>query len=304
MHDIDRTMGRTNMETYEFQGEGEEEFQGEDELQGEGEFQSEEEFLAEGEGEGEGEFLGEGEEEFQAEAGYQGEEEFLGEGEGEFLGEGEEEFQAEAGYQGEEEFLGEGEEEFQGEEELLNEEEVNELATELLSVTNEAELQQFLGGLVRNVGRAVGGFVRSPQGQQLGQQLGGMLRNVARQALPLAGQAIGNYVAPGVGGAVGRQAATAAGQIFGLELEGLSHEDRDFEVAKQFVRLAADAAQTAAQTPPGGAPAAIARQAVAEAAQRYAPGLLERAGGRPGVPSGATSGRWVRRGHRLIVHGI
>lgn len=220
MHDIDRTMGRTNLEAYEFQGEDET-----------GEFQAE-----------------------------------------------------------------------QGEDEMSGEEELNELASELLSVTNEQELEQFLGDMFKKVTGAVGNFARSP----VGQQVGGILKNVARTALPIAGQALGNYIAPGVGGQIGGQLASAAGSMFGLELEGLSHEDRDFEMAKQFVRLATDAAQTALHAPPGQSPAAIAQHAVASAAERYAPGLLEQAtGGHAGpIPGGAASGRWVRKGNKLIVYGI
>jgi hypothetical protein len=245
----------------------------------------------------------------------------------------------EFGFQGEgnmNEFYAEMENgEFQGEQPLLHEEELNEMAAELLSVTNDRELEQFLGDVFKKVGSAVGSFVRSP----IGQQMGGMLKGVAKQALPMVGQAVGNYFAPGVGGAIGQQVGSAAGQVFGLELEGLSNEDRDFEVAKQFVRLAADAAQTAAHAPANQNPAAIAQHAIADAAQRYAPGLLNTAGAHtngasngahtngaytnghtngapafatPGfgtqngtTPSGgANSGRWVRKGQKLIVYGL
>src|ERR1700730_19302100 len=43
-----------------------------------------------------------------------------------------------------------------------------ELATELLEVTTEAELDRFLGELIERAGRAVGEFVRSPEGQAIG----------------------------------------------------------------------------------------------------------------------------------------
>lgn len=208
------------------------------------------------------------------------------------------EFQAEGEGEAEEEY-GEGEM-GEGEGELVGEDELDELTSELLSVNSEAELEQFLGGLVKSVGSRVGQFVRSP----VGQQLGGMLKNVARQALPVVGQAIGNRIAPGIGGDIGRTIATGAGQIFGLELEGLSHEDRDFEIAKQFVRLAADAAQAAAHAPAGQSAAATARKALDEAAQRFAPGLLSgRSGAQAAAPSGA-SGTWVRRGQTIVLHGV
>lgn len=202
-------------------------------------------------------------------------------------------------FQGEEE----AQNEFQGESEagLFHEEELNELATELLSVSNDRELQQFLGDVFKKVGSAVGSFVRSP----VGQQLGGMLKGVAKQALPMVGSALGNLVVPGVGGMVGGKLASAAGQMFGLELEGLSHEDRDFEVAKQFVRLAADAAQTAAQAAPNAPAAQIAKQAISDAAQKFAPGLLGGGGGNGvATAAGGHSGRWVRRGRHIVIYGV
>jgi hypothetical protein len=160
-----------------------------------------------------------------------------------------------------------------------------ELASQLLEVTTDQELDRFLGNVFRSVGRAVGGFVRSP----VGQALGGVLKNAARTALPIAGAALGNILVPGVGGAIGGKLASAAGSLFGLELEGLAPEDREFETAKQFVRFAADAVKRAAQAPPTAPPQQVARAAVTAAAQRFAPGLLQTGivGGGAGALGGA-----------------
>lgn len=196
------------------------------------------------------------------------------------------------------EFDGEaqGDFEFQAEEEVFGEAELNDLAAELLSVSSEQELDQFLGGLIKKAGRAVGKFVKSP----IGQQLGGMLKSVAKKALPMAGAALGNLIVPGVGGAIGGKLASAAGSMFGLELEGLSHEDREFEVAKQFVRLAADTTKSAVSAPPSASPNQVVQRAFSHAAQRFAPGLVNvgRSGGQ------AMSGRWIRRGRRVILLGL
>ena len=134
--------------------------------------------------------------------------------------------------------------------EVFHENELNELASELLEVQNDQELEQFLGGLIKKVGGAVGKIVKTP----LGQQLGGLLKGVAKQALPM----VGNALAPGVGGAL----ASMAGQALGLELEGLSQEDREFEAAKQIVRLAANASHKALTTPEGSPPKQVASSAV------------------------------------------
>src|SRR5262249_29905756 len=147
------------------------------------------------------------------------------------------------------EFAFEGAEEFQQEtdqESPVEEVEEMELAAELLEVSDEQELDQFLGKLIskvagaaRGLAGAAGGFLRSPAGQALG----GLLKSAARKALPVVGRAVGTYFGGSGGGALGGKLASTAGQIFGLELEGMSGEDQEFEVARRFVRLAATATQ-------------------------------------------------------------
>ncbi len=149
-----------------------------------------------------------------------------------------------------------------------------ELASELLSITNEMELDQFLGKLFK---KAVGGassFLKSGAGKALG----GVLKNVAKKALPIAGRVLGNAVLPGVGGMIGGALGNAASGLFELELEGLSQEDREFETARAFVKFAGNAARQAASSPQNRPAADIARNAVSNAARRYAPGLLRRGG--------------------------
>lgn len=182
---------------------------------------------------------------------------------------------------------------------LMSEADEMELAAQLLEVSDEAELDQFLGGLFKKVGKAVGGIVKSP----IGRALGGALKGVAKRALPIAGGALGSYI-PGVGSALGSRLASSAGQMFGLELEGMSAEDQEFEVARRFVRLAADATQNAIAAPPSAAPQSVAQQAVAAAAQKHAPGLVA---GRQTAAAGANgrrqarSGRWIRRGNAIVI---
>lgn len=182
-----------------------------------------------------------------------------------------------------------------------------ELAAELLGIQSEEELEEFFGKLVK----AAGKFIKGP----VGQALGGVLKNVARTALPVAGAALGNLVAPGVGGMIGGKLASMAGRAFGLELEGMSPQDQEFEVARRMVRLGGEAARQAAQMP-AGPPDRVAKDAVLAAAQQHAPGLLggaaaagARGGGRPGGckcggrcggqgggPQRDASGRFVPRG--------
>jgi hypothetical protein len=180
----------------------------------------------------------------------------------------------------------------------LNETQEIELASELLEVASEQELEQFLGNVMRAVGGAVGRFVSSDTGRALG----GILKGAARKALPVMGRAVGQWIAPGQGGAIGADIAAQAGRLFGLELEGLSAEDREFEVARRFVRLASAAVRRASLAPPTAPAAAIARSAVTAAARMYAPGLFTRLEGRS-THLWPRSGRWVRRGRTIVLYG-
>jgi hypothetical protein len=163
----------------------------------------------------------------------------------------------------------------------FSENEELELAAELLDVRNEQELDHFLGGLISKVGNAIGSVVKSP----IGQALGGVLKKVAKTALPIAGSALGTFIGGPAGGLIGGKLASTAGNLFGLELEGLSGEDREFEVARRFVRFASSAARHATRVPRGANPHQAARWATIAAARRHAPGLLRKAGGRPaGAP--------------------
>jgi uncharacterized protein (DUF697 family) len=211
--------------------------------------------------------------------------EFEFENEFELEGEGEFEF----------EFEGEGEGEFEFEGEMEGEALEMELTTELLEVNNEQELEQFLGNLFSSVAKGVSNFAKSGIGKTL---IGG-LKSIAKKALPIAGGALGNFLVPGLGGAIGSKLGGMASNLFELELEGLSNEDREFEVARRFVQFASDAARKAASAASSGAPAkAIVNAALKQAAYNYAPGLLKVREG------GGNSGTWERRGPYIVVLGV
>jgi hypothetical protein len=184
-----------------------------------------------------------------------------------------------------------------------NEDREIELAAELLSVSDEQELDQFLGKIMRGA--------RGILNTAAGKKLKDLLRKTAGKALPLAGQAIGGYFGGDRGATFGGQVASAGGQLFGLETEGLSPEDRELQVARQFVRLAGDAAQKLSDAPSGGNPASAAQNALLAAARRHAPGLASRmrdgastSGGGPGNSRSEDSGRWIRRGGKIVVLGV
>ena len=186
--------------------------------------------------------------------------------------------------------------------EVFSEAEASELAAELLEVTTEAELDRFLGDLISKAGSALGTIIRSP----IGKAVGGWLKGAAKQALPFAGGALGGLVGGPLGAKIGSGLASAAGNLLGLEAE-VSQEDREFEGAKNFVKLAADAVKSAVAAAPGVNPVAVAKAAVKEAVEKRAPGLLGVAA--PGVLGGVTrpvgklgrTGRWVRQGRNVII---
>jgi hypothetical protein len=293
MHDLDRALqelesGADTMGSDEFaqQGETESDYEGES-------------YEAESEYEGEG-YEGEADYEAGAEAEYDGEGEYEASGV----------YEAEAEYEGEHEGAPRGDDEA-----VFDEIEEMEQAAALLEVQDEAELDQFLGSLFSKVKKKLK-TILPPSVQNA---LAASLKKVAGAALPKLGAAVGNFVVPGLGGAIGAGIGANAGKMFGLELEGMSHEDQEFEVAKRVVGLGVEAVKAASQVAPGrvnGSPTQAAKDAVLQAAYTHAPGLASVAAGttnqpvRPRMPryggggGRQRSGRWFRRGHRIILLGI
>ena len=210
---------------------------------------------------------------------------------------------------------------YEFDQEAFDEVEEMELAANLLEITDEAELDQFIGKMFKGVGRF---FKRG-----IGRKLGGLLKGVVKTALPAVGGALGSFVAPGVGTALGAKLGSAAGGLFGLEMEGLSPQDQEYEVARRFVRFARSAASKAKQLQHQFPPDSAARKALMDAARKHAPGLLQALGGigsalggfqfeaagaaspqgvmtpqANGGGGGGRSGRWIRRGRKIVLIGV
>ncbi|TGE20057.1 hypothetical protein [Hymenobacter elongatus] len=238
-----------------------------------------------------------------------------------------------------------------------------EMAYQLLEVSNEQELNQFLGGLMSRAAGAVGGaasrFVGSPAGRSVGQylvnfgkktlpqlasqyggQAGGSVGGKVGSALGgrfgatgaklgnWAGQKAGSWAGQKAGGWAGTQAgnwvADNAQRIFNLELETLSPENQELEIARSYVRFATDVtrrAQQAVRQNPGLSLGELGQQVLSASVPKLAPGLLTQgakpaaagsANGRARVaasPAGAgpngrprpTSGTWIRRGNAIVL---
>lgn len=169
-----------------------------------------------------------------------------------------------------------------------------ELASELLEVQDEAELDQFLGSFFKRIGKGV---------RKVAGKLAPVLKGVAKKVLPLAGGALGGMFGGPAGAAIGSQAAGAAGDMFGLEMEGLSGEDQEFEAARQFVRFAESTARQLADAGASAGKEAI-RDAVGSAASQFIPGLVRPGGGGRKNGKGGSSGTWVRQGNKIILSGV
>jgi hypothetical protein len=204
-----------------------------------------------------------------------------------------------------------GEFEFSGElQEVFNEAEQMELAAELLEIRDEQELNYFLGDLIKKGSGVLGKRVKPSLGQSLLGILKGAAKNAAGQAIPVISGAIEEKIPGNLGTAVGKGLTAFGTQLLNPEYEFLNQEDREFEGAKQFVQLAASTLKNATDAPPGADPRAVARSAMIKAAQTIAPGLLQAgtgaAGGAAGVPQAGVhgrSGRWYRRGNKIVLQG-
>lgn len=198
----------------------------------------------------------------------------------------------------------------------MSEAEEMELATELLSVATEDEMDQFLGKLFQGIGRGLKKF------GQVVKPFAGALRGIAKTALPIVGGALGSFIpVPGVGTAIGSAIGRAVGKAFELELGELPSEESEFESARRIVRMAETAARMADRSAGASASAAVVRDALLAAARQHVPlfaaherelmaqaradGEVEYAAyeAEDAYPAGAQAGRWIRRGNRIVLTG-
>ena len=143
----------------------------------------------------------------------------------------------------------------------------------------EAETPAVLAGVLKDL------VARGGTGSPLAGPLVGVLQRAARMVFPLN--------ATRAPGDLKRKAAA----IFGMELEGLSPEDKEFELARRFARLALDTVAEAG-TRSGREPAQAVQLALQHAARRHAPGLLRQ---RAQTAPETRAGRWRRAGNHIEV---
>ena len=226
--------------------------------------------------------------------------------------------------------------------ELLSEAEEMELAMELLGVSNEDEMEQFLGKLFKRIGgglKKAGRFLR----KKVLPKIGGALKGLAKKALPFVGGALGSFIPiPGVGTALGSALGSAVSKALEMEFGELESDEAELEVARRLVRIAATTAQHASAAAPDAPPDASLRDALLAAVRAHLPtfaeneeelmaeaeaelemgyegeaeyedeGEYEGEGEyeeeqetfEAGAGGGGQAGRWTRRGRHIVLHGV
>jgi hypothetical protein len=189
--------------------------------------------------------------------------------------------------------------EFEGEEfgemdSELDDDAEEELALELLEVDTEEELEEFLGSLLKRAAHAAGGFLKS----SVGKKLVSSAKRLAKSALPTLGGAVGNYI----GGSTGRRIGSGLGRFAASQFEV---GDAELATAKRVVRATCSAAKHAARTQNQAHPAVVAKRAIQKAVAHHKPMAVARAAASSRITgSRKGSGRWYRRGRRIVISGV
>jgi hypothetical protein len=89
----------------------------------------------------------------------------------------------------------------------------------------------------------------------------------------------------------------------------MNQEDREFDGARRFIRFAGNTVKNVVSLPPSSNPASTAQAAAIAAARRYLPGLLRETApdgdvGAAAVAGRAQTGRWLRRGGKIVLYGV
>lgn len=163
------------------------------------------------------------------------------------------------------------------------------LASEMLELESEEEMEQFLGGLIRQAAkRAV----------PLAKQAGRFLYRTAKPHLKQAWTGIGNDLVNQGSNAARGWVDQSANRLFGEMPSGVKNKAA-LSIARKVVQAAQTTGKQMARLPPSSPPAAV-KAVVTQACQRYFPPV-------PSVSSGGASGKrgtWVRQGNKVILFGL
>jgi hypothetical protein len=228
--------------------------------------------------------------------------------------------------------LAELESSFEQPDQVLDEEQVAQLAQQLIEANDEFEFEEAMDGIYY---ATIPTFeLEFEDNDRLSKISDGLLNFAKAVAGPTAGLAanyltkagadwaeskgwiskgtkdtLKKYAAPtagwltGIGTGLGikrydQHQANIQGQTQAAEDDRATEEELEFEGAKNLVRTLSDASRIAVRHKDDGPPATVAKKAFISAVKKHAPHLLNPSQGK------AKSGRWTRRGNQIILHGI
>lgn len=194
----------------------------------------------------------------------------------------ESEWESESAWGTQDEFEFEADDEFEFEMGMDTEE---SLAYELLTQDSEAEMEQFLGNVIRGAAR---------RAVPLARQAGRFLFNTAKPHLKQAWTGIGNDLINKGTDAARRMVDRGANRLSG-ELPAVPANRASLNVARKVVQAAQTVGKQMARLPPTAPPSAV-KAILSSAAQRYLPSGTANVAGKRGT--------WVRKGNRIILLGI
>ena len=166
-------------------------------------------------------------------------------------------------------------------------------AARLLEMTSHSELDALLDGVLSRAAMTAGTGLPPATARAVTLAIKRGLRGLGRTVLPVAGRSFDAWVRPG-GGSEGVAATLHVSRLLGLPVEGLSTEDREYEIATAYVRFAHVAARRAFRLARSAPPQVAAERALASARRETFPAL------RPRV----RRGRWRRREAQVVVEGL
>lgn len=161
-----------------------------------------------------------------------------------------------------------------------------ELAMELMEISNEYELENFLGAIWDGAKK----IYNSPQGQAIKKDFVAGAKSFGKKMLPSVGRNLGSYFGGSTGGKIGGQLAGAASNW----LFGEVNEQEAMDYVK-VIRKAANYLNRALSAGAWAPPKAMVTQAINQSAR---PVIAQR-----GYSSSQNSGQWIRQGNNLVLQG-
>jgi hypothetical protein len=138
---------------------------------------------------------------------------------------------------------------------------------ELLSVSNDEELNYFFKKLIRKAARGVRKIRKIARGPRL-RSVFRVLKPIAKKILPIAAGAAGTALGGPVGGMLGGRLGSVLSGLFEVDPQGLADDELEFETARRFVRLAGSTIQEALKTPASVSAGKAAQQALKSSAMK------------------------------------